>query len=109
MESIDNNKKNLQDGVVRSIREPSEINDRLFIAMKMAGYRQISKFAETCGYCRPYMSGIIHKRFKPTLEQAEVIANKLNLRVQDIFEISELRIPELDNLIKKHGVEDEEK
>ena len=73
--------------------------------MQIQGFRQISKFAEFCGYSRPFMSRIIHRRIKPTLEQAQVISNKLNLKVQDIFDISELRIPEIEEgEIKGGGV-----
>lgn len=100
MENIDSTPQTSEEPVLRRSDGYPEINDRLFIAMKINGFRQISKFAEVCGFSRPYMSAIVHKRIKPTLERAEVIACKLNLRVQDVFEISDLRIPEIDNLIK---------
>lgn len=73
--------------------------------MKVKGFRQISKFAEVCGFSRPFMSRIVHLHMRPTLEQAEIIATKLNLRIQDIFDLSELRITELTIPDKKQEVQ----
>ena len=107
MENIISPPEEPKDSVVKRSEGYSKVNDKLFIAMKMNGFRQISKFAETCGYSRPFMSNILHCHIRPTLEQAEVIASKLNLRVQDVFDISDLRIPEMDILLKNKEIKNE--
>lgn len=88
---INGQQKDYSNAVNESYKPPRKTNQRLLIAMKMAGFREISKFAEHCGYTRTYMSQIIHGHIKPTLDQAQQISNKINLRVQDIFEMSDIR------------------
>ena len=81
----------------------SNANQRLIIAIKLAGYKSLGKFAAKCGFTTSYLSKIINHRYTPTIETAEVIANTLGLGLKDVFEISELRIPELDFLLKKEA------
>lgn len=69
----------------------TRVNHRLDIAMKLAGYREISAFAKKTTFDRSFISRILHGHVKPTLSQAQAITNALNLRVQDIFDFSDIR------------------
>jgi len=66
---------------------------KLDLAIKLAGYREITAFVEKTKLSldRTFISKVLHGHIKPTLDQAQVISNALGLRVQDIFDLSDLR------------------
>ena len=48
---------------------------------------------------------ILHGKYKPTIPTAEKICKALGLGLKDIFDIEDLKIPEIDELIKFKVVE----
>jgi len=73
-------------------------NEKLMIAIKIKGYREISRFASDCGFSRSFISKIIHRQINPTLEQAQIITSKLNVSIFDVFEITDIRnLKEVEN------------
>ena len=101
VELLTKNKKNLPVGVFGSDYSTPNMNQRLYLAMRMKGFEKVSEFASFCGFSRSFMSKIIHRKIKPSIDDAEKIAFKLDLRLKDIFESSDLRIPGLNFLNKK--------
>jgi len=67
------------------------VNHKLELGMKLAGYREISTFAKKTPFDRTFISKILHGHIKPTINQAQEITNVLNLRVQDIFDLGDIR------------------
>ncbi len=82
--------KNSKGGVRIRFEGGSKTNKKLIMAMKMIGFREISKFADHLGYTRTYASGIIHRHHKITMAQAQHISNKLNLTINDIFDLEDI-------------------
>lgn len=103
LSSIDNDteaKKNSNYLLNRIELAPSGVNQQLLIAIKLKGYRSVGKFARDCGFTASYLSKMINRRYRPTIETCEVICKKLGLGIRDVFLISDINIPELDGLLK---------
>jgi DNA-binding XRE family transcriptional regulator len=103
----DTDKKNSNEGINNPKQDTSTINQRLLIAIKLKGYPTISKFARDIGYTENYLYMIINGKYKPTIVTAERICKRLGLGLTDVFDISNLKIPELDNILgRKNEKED---
>ena len=76
-------------------------NEKLRIALRLKGYREFSAFARDCNFSRSFISKVVHRLIQPTIDQAQQIAEALGLKVNDIFDNSDLRIQQLDFLLKK--------
>ncbi len=64
---------------------------KLDILMKLNGIREKSALGVKVGLSREYISLLMNKKLKPTLDQAQQITGAFNIRVQDIFDLSDIR------------------
>lgn len=66
-------------------------NHKLQIAFDMNGIRELSVFASKIGFSRSFISKVLHGHIKPTMSQAQIISNALNVQLQTIFDLSDIR------------------
>lgn len=74
----------------RDISTP-RFNHKLQIALDINGFRELSLFASKIGFSRSFVSKVLHGRIKPTLSQAQIISQALNVQLQTIFDLSDIR------------------
>ncbi len=75
-------------------------NEKLLIAIRMKGL-EVGEFSRKLGWTSRYIWMIINKNYKPTIPTAEKIVKELGLNIYDLFDPTDLKIPQLNFLEKK--------
>lgn len=92
-------KKNCVEGVNECKNSISNDNIRLDIAIKMKGYESYASFGKAMDCTGNFISMVVHRKYKPTIDMANKIATKLGFKISDLFDLSlDVQIPQLDFL-----------